>query len=200
MIDEKFIIIGVILQSIGGVSYLIDTIKGKVQPNKVSWLLWSIAPLIAFSAMVQQGVGLQSLVTFIVGFVPLVIFIASFINKKATWEITKLDIICGILSLLGLGLWMFTQVGNIAIFFSIVADGLAAIPTIIKSYKHPQSESATVYSLGIINALIGVLTITTWNFETYGFPIYLLVVNSVFSFLIISKIGTRNIKKLKIEN
>lgn len=194
MIDEKFIIIGVILQSIGGASYIIDTIKGKVQPNKVSWLLWSIAPLIAFSAMIQQGVGLQSLVTFIVGFVPLIIFIASFVNKKAKWEVNKLDIVCGILSILGLILWAVTKVGNVAIFFSIFADGLAAIPTIIKAYKFPESESPTVYSLGIINALIGILTITNWNFETYGFPIYLLLINSLFSFLIVTKIGIRKQK------
>lgn len=48
MIDEKFIFAAVILNLAGGLSYLIDTLKGKVKPNKVSWLLWGIAPMIAF--------------------------------------------------------------------------------------------------------------------------------------------------------
>ncbi len=191
MISENWIIIGVALQVLGSWSYLVDTIKGRVKPNKVSWLLWSIAPLIAFFAMIKQGVGMQAWVTFVVGFVPLVIFIASFFNKEAMWEIGKVDIICGVLSVLGLILWLVTKVGNIAIFFSIMADGLAAIPTIIKSYKEPETENATIFIFGIVNSLIGILTITNWNFETYGFPIYLLFVNAVIAFLIKSKVGKR---------
>lgn len=87
MLNENVVIIGVLLQAIGGWSYLVDTLKGSVQPNKVPWLLWSIAPLIAFVAEIKQGVGITALTTFIVGFVPLVIFIASFFNKKATWKL-----------------------------------------------------------------------------------------------------------------
>src|SRR5258705_13291527 len=124
MINQNWIYVGLAFQSWGGLSYLIDTVKGKVQPNRVTWLLWAIAPLIAFSAMIKQGVGIESLSTFIIGFVPLLIFIASFFNKKAVWHITKFDLICGTLSVLGLVLWLITKVGNVAILFSIIADGL----------------------------------------------------------------------------
>lgn len=192
MLNENFVIIGVILQSIGGFSYLIDTIKGKIQPNKVSWLLWSIAPLVAFAAEISQGVGIQAFTTFIVGFVPLVIFIASFTNRKAEWKLGKLDIICGILSLSGVILWGVTKVGNIAILFSIIADGLAAVPTIVKSYSHPESENDLVYLFGVINAGIGLLVIKAWNFEHYGFPVYLFVVCSILVLLIRFKL----VKKL----
>ena len=99
MLNQNFIFIGLGILIIGGISYLIDTLKGKIKPNKVSWLLWSIAPLIAFFAMIKQGVGLEALSTFIVGFLPLIVFIASFLNKEAKWKIGKLDIVCGALSL-----------------------------------------------------------------------------------------------------
>ncbi|MDE2590588.1 MAG: hypothetical protein KGL95_13095, partial [Patescibacteria group bacterium] len=85
MISPYFIFVGVALSLYGGINYFLDTIQGKVQPNKLSWFLWALAPLIAFSAELQQGVGLQSLMTFIVGFNPLIIFIGSFVNKKAYW-------------------------------------------------------------------------------------------------------------------
>lgn len=193
MLNPNFVILGVILQSIGGYSYLMDTIKGKVQPNKVSWLLWSIAPLVAFAAEISQGVGIQSLTTFIVGFVTLIIFIASFKNKKAQWQIGKLDIICGVLSFLGIILWYFTKVGNTAILFALIADGLAAVPTIVKSYHEPESENDSVFWFGVVNAAIGLLVIQTWNFEHYGFPAYLLVVNFVIAALIRFKIGKRKL-------
>ena|SRR3989344_5426669 len=197
MINSNWIIVGVGLQFLGGLSYLIDTVKGKIRPNKVSWLLWSIAPLIAFSAEVKQGVGIQSLATFIVGFVPLLVFVASFVNKKASWEIGKLDIVCGVLSIAGLTLWLITKVGNIAIFFSILADGLAAIPTVVKSYKTPESESYPVYFFGIVNAGIALLVISQWNFQHWSFPVYLLAINSILFFLIRFKPGHG--KMFKIE-
>lgn len=189
MINQNWIFVGLALQSWGGVSYLLDTIKGKVQPNKVSWLLWSIAPLIAFFAMIKQGVGIEAWSTFIVGFIPLVVFLASFVNKKATWEITKLDILCGVLSTLGLVLWLITKVGNIAILFSILADGLAAIPTIVKSYKNPESESHLPYSLGIPNSVFALLVIKDWNFQNWGFVVYLLFVNTIIAVLVKFRLG-----------
>lgn len=189
MIHPNFVVLGALLQFFGSASYLFDTIKGKVQPNKVSWFLWALAPLIAFFAQLQQGVGVQALTTFIVGFVPLIIFIASFVNKKAEWKITRLDIACGVLSLIGIALWFVTQVGNVAIFFALIADALAAIPTIVKAYRYPETENDSVFVFGTINAVIGLLAISTWTFEYYGFPLYLLIVNALFVLLIRFKFG-----------
>lgn len=189
MLNANFVIVGVIIQFIGGLSYLIDTVKGKVQPNKVSWLLWCIAPLVAFAAEVTQGVGIESLATFITGFVPLLVFTASFFNRKAQWKLTTFDMVCGGLSLLGIALWYITKVGNIAIVFSILADFLAAIPTIIKSYHEPETENDLVYLLGIVNAGIVLLVIPTWSFANYGFPLYLLFVQLILVILIRFKAG-----------
>jgi hypothetical protein len=189
MINPNFVILGVILQLLGSWSYFLDTLKGKIKPNKVSWLLWSIAPLIAFAAMIKQGVGITALATFVVGFVPLIIFITSFVNKEAKWEIGKLDIVCGFLSVVGLILWLITKVGNIAIFFSIVADGLAAIPTIVKSYRFPETENSTVYFFGVVNAVVALMALSKWNFQSYGFPIYLFFVDLIIASLIKFKWG-----------
>ena len=191
MLHPNFVILGALIQFFGSWSYLVDTLKGKVKPNKVSWFLWALAPLIACVAQVQQGIGILALTTFIVGFVPLIIFIASFRNKEAKWEITKLDLICGTLSLLGIILWYTTQVGNVAILFSILADALAAIPTIVKSYYYPETENDSVYLYGVVNASIGLLTIKIWTFEYYGFPLYLLFVTILLVFLIRFKAGLK---------
>src|SRR5438045_193855 len=102
MLNENFVILGVFINFLGGVSYIIDTLRGKVQPNRVSWGLWAFAVTIAFLAEIKQGVGIQSLATFMVGFTPLLIFLASFVNKKAYWKITKFDMACGVFSIVGL--------------------------------------------------------------------------------------------------
>jgi hypothetical protein len=184
MLNPNFVIVAVVLQFLASLGYLRDTITGRVQPNRVSWLLWSIAPLIAFFAEIKQGVGVQAWVTFIAGFVPVLVFLASFINKKSQWHLGKIDLVCGVLSVLGLILWGLTRIGNIAILFSILADGLAAVPTIVKSYYHPESESYPVYFFSIVSSFVALLTLTNWNFQSYAFLVYLLVINTIFVLLI----------------
>lgn len=191
MLDPKFVYLAVIITSLGGLVYLIKTIKGEVQPNKVTWLLWSLAPLIAFAAQIKQGVGLQVWLTFISGFEPLLIFLASFINKKSYWKISKLDVAFGTLSILGLILWQITGVGNIAILFSIIADAMAALPTIVKSYKFPETENVFAYFTAALGALITLLTIDKWNFETFAFSLYIFTVCFVLTLLIQFKLGKR---------
>ena len=179
MLNENFVFIGIAINAIGLSSYFIDTVKGKIQPNKVSFALWSIAPVIAFFAQVKQGVGIQSLMTLSVGLFPIIIFLGSFVNKKAYWRITKFDLSYGALSFIGLILWQITQVGNIAIFFSILADGLAYIPTITKAYKFPETESGWPWLAVSANGLFTLLTIKTWNFANVGFPFYFLIINLI---------------------
>ncbi|MBW7959961.1 hypothetical protein H3C65_00490 [Patescibacteria group bacterium] len=191
MIDERFIFLGFSLSLYGNLSYLIDTIKGKTKPNRVSWLLWSIAPLIAFFAEIQKGVGLQSLMTFSVGFGPLLIFLASFLNKKSYWNLNKFDYFYGLLSAIGIIVWKLTGEGNIAIFFSVLVDLLAGIPTIIKSYIAPESESYSVYLFSSFNAIITLLTIKTWTFAHWAFPVYILLIDVVLFSLIKFQIGKK---------
>ena len=191
MLDEKWVILGAVLNFSGTATYLIETLKGKVKPNKMTWLLWALAPLVAFSAEISQGVGLQSLLTFMVGFGPLLIFIASFINKEAYWKISRLDYFCGGFSVLGLLLWATTKNGNLAIAFSILADGLAGVPTIIKSWRAPETENATVFLLAGISALITLLTIDVWNFEHYAFPAYILLICALLFSLIRFRLGKK---------
>lgn len=123
------------------------------------------------------------------GFTPLMIFLASFLNKKSYWRLGRLDIICGILSVLGILLWYITKTGNTAILFSIFADGLAAIPTVVKSYHAPETEDCKVYLLGASSAAIALLTIKTWSFVYFGWPVYILIVTLLLTVLIKFKLG-----------
>lgn len=178
MIPEQFAILGVVISFLGAITYVKATLQGKTKPNRVTWFLWMLAPFIAFSAQVSQGVWYQALLTFIVGFDPLLVLIASFFNKNAEWKLTTFDYFCGALSILAIILWQVTKVGNIAIALSIAADLLAAVPTVVKAYKFPQTESYKIYLAGVLCATITLLTIKTWNFESTAFALYILLLNS----------------------
>ncbi len=191
MINENFVFLGFAIALIGLFSYLKDTIQGKVQPNRVTWFLWALAPLIAFTAQIQEGVGLEAVLTFSVGFNPLLVFLASFLNKKAQWKLTKFDFICGGLSILGLILWFITKDPIMAIVFAILADTLAALPTVVKSWKEPETENYWPFLTAIINSGIALLIVKDWNFATAGFTIYIFSLCVLLTVLIKFKLGPR---------
>lgn len=179
MLHPGFVILGTLIGAAGSLAYLLDTVKGKVKPNRVSFLLWSVAPMIAFFAQIGQGVGLEALMTFSTGFLPFTVFAASFVNRKAAWKLTVFDVLCGILSLAGLALWIITRVGNLAILFSIIADGFAAIPTLIKAYKYPRTELAWPWLATVAGVVLTLLTLQELTFANSGFILYILVLNTL---------------------
>lgn len=189
MLPEQFVFVGIAINAIGLSSYLIDTVEGKIKPNKVSFALWSIAPIITAFAQFKQGVGIQSLMTLSVGIFPIIIFFGSFVNKKAYWKITRFDLSIGALSFLGLLFWQITKVGNIAIFFGILADGLAYVPTLTKAYKFPETESAWPWLAVSLNGLFALLTLTTFNFANSAFPFYFLFINLIVFIVVQFKVG-----------
>lgn len=191
MINDKFVLLGAVLNLIGSATYAYHTLRGETRPNRVTWFLWALAPLIAFSAQLNKGVGLQVLMTFMVGFGPLTVFTASFLSRKAYWKITRLDIACGVLSLVALAVWGITREGNVAIMLSITADLLAGVPTLIKAYKQPGTEHAAPFRNGALSAAITLLTITHWTFAVYGFALYILLICATLYVLIRFRLGER---------
>ena len=191
MLDVHFVILGAAIGAVGQGLYVLDTVRGETQPNRVTWLLWAIAPLLAFAVEIHSGVGLRSLMTFMVGFGPLCVFVASFVNPASFWEITRLDYVCGALSVLGTAGWLVTRHGMVALVAALTADGLAGVPTVVKAWRVPESESANVYLGGIANAGITLLTVDRVTTAVVAFPIYILVVATLLFVLVAGRVGPR---------
>lgn len=187
MLPEYFAIVGAIIASVGGISYLIDTIRGKVKPNRVTWILWGLFPLITFAAQRSEGVGGLSWVSFAAAFTPLLIFAASFLNSKAYWKTEVVDYYCLAFGLVGIALWAVTKNANLAILFSILADLSAGIPTIRKSYTHPHTESWKAFGLVLAGFTVSLLSIHEWTFANYAFVVYLVLINVLLTALAIRR-------------
>jgi hypothetical protein len=191
VISVNFVYLGSALGVLGGVFYLRDTLRGTTQPNRVTWLLWAVAPLLAAAVELHSGVGVRTLTTFVVGFMPLLVFIASFHNPAAQWRIGMLDYVCGALSVAGTVGWLVTRSGMFALVASIAADGLAALPTLLKSWTHPETESVSSYLGALANTTILLLTVQHWTSAEVAFPIYIVAISSVETALVGLKIGPR---------
>ena len=181
---QYIVILGAAAQLFGIFFYVKATLKWDTKPNKVTWLMWSIAPLIATGAALSDGVRRAVLPVFMSWFGPLLVFIASFVNRKAYWKLEKFDYICGACSVLALALWGITKQPMVAIIFAIASDWFAAVPTIIKWWRHPQTESAAPYAGWLFSSMTSFLAMKTFGLSEIAFPIYLITVNSILIFSI----------------
>src|SRR5947209_19788208 len=141
MIDPHFAILAALVTVTGSAGYALDTLRGRTEPNRVTWSLWAIAPLIAFAAELSEGVGIKALLTFSVGLGPALVVIASFVDERAYARVTRLDIAGAVLAVAALAMWALTAKGDVAIGFSILADRFAAVPTLAAAPRAPAGMS-----------------------------------------------------------
>lgn len=192
MIHENFAYVGAAIALAGGFMYAYSVIKGKAQPNLVTWVIWLLAPLLAFIGMMSDGIapaGLAMTLSMALG--PLIVLIAAFVSKHAQWKTRPFDYMCGGISVVGLVLWMIFRKAEIAIVFAIAAEVFGYVPTLVKSWNNPESESYSAPLTGSVNAAITLLTLKTWTVSTAAFPIYIFVATTLLTFVIVGNLGPK---------
>lgn len=187
MLPEKIIYIIILTSFFGSFFYIKDIFLGKTKPNLISWFIWSLAPFIGVFFQLKAGAGLSILPIFMAGFISFLVVAVSILRKNAYWKINTFDIICGMFSLTALMLYIITRNLSISILFAIMSDALAYIPTLIKSWNFPNTETSAIYVTGILNNIIGLLIIKSWIFPIYSFSISIIIFNSFVLFCVYRK-------------
>lgn len=175
---ESIVLFGAAIALLGTLNYIRAIIWGGVRPNKVSWLMWSIAPLIATAAALSDGVRWAALPVFMSGFGPLLILLVAIGVKRSYWKLERFDYLCGIFSGLALLFWILTKEPMIAIVFAILSDFFALAPTFLKSWKHPHTEDGLSYLAGVINIMTSFFALEHYTFSELAFPIYILLADA----------------------
>ena len=175
---QYLVVLGALVQLVGVLTYIRGTLRGVTKPNRVTWLLWGVIPIIATVASLSDGVRWAALPVFMAGFGPLVVFAFSFVNSNAYWKLGRLDYVCGLFSLGAIILWVLTKSPAIAIVLSIIADTLAAIPTLVKSWREPETEKIGPFVAGFASQLTAIAAFRLFTFSEIAFPLYLLVINA----------------------
>ncbi len=192
ILPPYFAYIGSGVSMIGGVVYWIDVVKGKTKPNIITWLFWTLIPSIAFIAQIASGVRHEASLTLAFAITPFLVTITALLKSSARWKIVKFDLVMGSLAGVGVILWQVTKDPVWAVIFSVLADLFATLPTVIKTYKFPETESYMAFIWNVIGSFIVLLTIKNWQIENFLFPLY--------SFLICFTIVILGILKTSILN
>jgi hypothetical protein len=173
---HSLVIISTLLMLWGGYSYFRDTVAGRTKPNRVSWFLWALAPLVSLGAAFSADADIWASVRVLVGgVVPAVIFLGSFVNRKSYWQLTRFDWFCGGLSLTALLFWQLTSSPLIAVLLATAANTFASIPTFIKAWNFPETETRLIFINSFLSAVLIIPAIPVWNIANSAFQIGLML-------------------------
>ncbi len=179
MIPEQIVYLAFIAHLVAYVFYFKSILKGQTKPNLVSWLIWTLAPLIAAFFQIKAGAGLVSIPTFLAGLGPLSVVIFYLFRKDAYWKLSTFDFICGGFAIFALVLYIFTKNLGISMFFAVLSDGLGAVPTIVKSWSFPDTENNGPYFSGLFGNTLALIVIQNWVFTIYAFSVYNILINAI---------------------
>ena len=186
--SHALVILSAVISIAGSYAYIRDTLAGKTKPNRISWSMWALAPLIGTAAALYAHADIWATVRiFLAGFLPLIVFIASFINRQSFWKLTPFDFLCGACSVLALIVWGLIDSPQYAILLAAVGDGFASIPTIVKAWKFPETETGITYLASFVAVVLIIPSIPRWDIENSAFQIYLLIVNALLLFAVYKK-------------
>jgi len=189
---EQWKIYTVLLQQclvlLGGAAYIRDTYIRKTKPHRYAWLIFLILSVVSFSS--QAALGAKASLFFAGWFVinNIIITCLAFRKDGGYGGITKLNIFCLFLALVGIVLWKTTSSPLLALLAVLIADAIGALLIVVKSYKEPHSETIIMWILGLVASIFMGLSVGKIDYALLAWPMYLFIANiSIVSAIILGK-------------
>jgi hypothetical protein len=168
--------LSVIVGLVGFALYFRSIYQGQTKPHAFTWISFTLLDGIAFSAQVVSGAGPGSwalgLGTIMCAAVSVVVFFVGHVKIKKT---DRVSFVC---ALIGITLWVITDVPLYAVILAALVNILGTIPTIRKSYDQPGSETITLWSIDIFRYGLSLFALQTVNVTTVLVPIAIVIGNS----------------------
>lgn len=154
--------VAVVLTFLAYIPYYRDILKGRTHPHIYSWFLWSVLTILLVALQIKGGAGAAAWVTASAGLLCIGVVLLSL--KRGTRDITTSDKVVAILSLLAIGFWLIAHQPLVSVVLVIIADMLAFIPTIRKSYHEPYSETLSLYVTNALRFCLALLAVEHYTF------------------------------------
>lgn len=183
--------IAVILTFIAYIPYYRDIISGRTHPHVYSWSLWSLLTILLVALQIKGGAGSATWITAAAGLLCVGVVILSFKDGKKI--ITTSDTIVAGLSLSAIGFWLIANQPTISLLLVILADMLAFVPTVRKSWYDPHSETLSLYVTNAFRFFLALLAVETYTFLSTAWVISWVLGNALFSIMLV--IRRKQVKK-----
>ena len=176
---------------LGYIPYIKDILRGTTRPDRIAWLIWLLEYTALLFAQIFEGathslwlIGLQLLGVVIVFILSLQRGLGNF--NRQTWLLLTTIVAT-------LVLWWSTKSGALAILVLLGVEAIGVAITAKKAYRHPGSETLTMWICIGIGGLLGVLAVGAYASPIlYVYPLALILMSG--SVIIASQLGERSAK------
>lgn len=175
--------IAVVLTFLSYIPYYRDILKGKTHPHVYSWSLWGLLTVLIVALQIKGGAGPATWITAAAGLLCLGVIVLSL--RRGKKDITAIDTITAILSLVAIGFWLVADQPIVAIFFAVIADMLAFFPTVRKSWNQPHTETLSLYATNTLRFGLAILAIEHYTILSVLWPAAWAVGNGLFSVMLV---------------
>jgi hypothetical protein len=180
---ETIGLIAVVLTFVAYIPYYRDLLKGKTHPHIYSWSLWGLLTVLLVALQIKGGAGPATWVTAAAGLLCIGVVFLGF--KNGNKDITRSDKVVSVLSFLAIIFWLAIDQPVISVILVILADMLAFIPTVRKSWYSPYSETLSLYITNSLRFLLALFAVEHYTFLSSAWIIAWAVGNGVFSIILI---------------
>lgn len=105
---ETAAVLVIIISLIGHAPYLIKTIRGHIQPNPISWLIWAIASTVMLILVATSGGGIATWSLYVGVAIQIAVCFFAFRHIKKH-SITRFDIVSFCAATIGLAIWILAD-------------------------------------------------------------------------------------------
>lgn len=157
-----------------GIPYAIAIYRRKVPRPVISgWLLWSIIGVLLLVTHRNAGARADTtLLPAILGCTnPILILFLSL--RYGEWRWGRLDTVCVVVCIITIVAWRMVKSPVIALASGLLADAVAAIPQIKKSFVDPEGEPWFPWTVFAIGSGINFFGVEKWDLEHTLYPFWM---------------------------
>ena len=152
--------------------YARDTLAGRTQPQRASWLIWAVLSIIALGSQISEG-ATTSLWFSVIQCGGAVGIFALTIRRGSGQILAPGDGYVLGAAAMGLGLWMMTHSAVYALVVTVTISLLGGAVTVKKAYRNPASESVSTWVICFIATILAVLSVGQVDWVLLIYPLYL---------------------------
>lgn len=164
-------IIALVLSLAANVPYIVETLQGKVKPERVSWFIWTLLGAVYFwSALLEDGAVLFTAGELIGPAIAFLLALRYGVGGKS-----KFDMIMLVLALIAISCLLIAENALLGLVFALTADLIALVLTIRKLHADPSTESRWAWGIFALSGVFAVLSLEIFTVETLAFPVYVVI-------------------------
>lgn len=193
-VKNTFAILSLIVSLAASVPYIIDTVKKKIQPERISWLLWSALSVTYFTSALMTDGAVLLMIGELIG--PVIVFFLSL--KYGVGGKSLFDRICLAVAVVAFILLLIIDQPIWGLFLALFVDLIGSILTIRKLLKDRSSESRLSWGLFVVAPALAIVALENYSIESLAFPVYAVVACSIIFFIIKpKKVSQKELKEIE---